>query len=84
MSQYEVTTEVAIYVQVKALVEADSPTEAINTLAEGMPVLSDPETQKGWKADIKLKTPKWINCTGVKAKYFAQTSGGDKARKVAT
>lgn len=82
MPRYEVTAEIVISTKVKLIVEADSPAEAIEQAQDALPSGYGADTSEGWKATMKIKPPKGVEITSARAYRFAQTSGGEKAKRL--
>jgi hypothetical protein len=82
--RYEVTNELIIHCQIKTLVDAESPSAAMDAAINQLPMNIRPERGKSWKADVTVKPPKGVVVTSCRAIHFDTASGGEKARKVTT
>lgn len=84
MPTFEVTTSLIVHCTVRVVVEAENGDAAIEAVAESMPNNFDAGSREGWRGTIDIKPPKSVKlATGiVKASYFEQASGIEKAKKI--
>lgn len=84
MDTYEVTTSLIVHCTVKVVVGADSKDAAIEAAAELMPNNFDAGSRAGWKGTLDIRPPKGVMLVDgkVKATYFEQASGIEKAKKL--
>lgn len=88
MPKYEVTLEMIVYCPVKIVVEADDKDAAIDAasgLIAGNVYSAHHDKSRGWKAMVDIAPPKGVEVVSrkVRASIVSQTSGGEKAKKLA-
>lgn len=82
MARYEVETDLLVHCRVKITVEADGADDAIDIATGHLPQNHDRNTQRGWKANCDIVAPKGVDLQFVKATYFEQASGSERAKKI--
>lgn len=80
MSKFEVTTQFLVHTTVKVVVEAESKEAAVDAIAAMAPNMHD---RAGWSATVYIKAPPGVSAAAGRVSAIEQTSGSDRARKIA-